>query len=440
MTVTEQSNEESGVLGAANQYGALWTQSMMDVGDLISGAEDFLQAQAVAQDTINAAVDGTYGEYSGDVADVFTAVLNAMQAEALPWQDVGNFFRWLRYTYGQATVSGLDAQSGTFNGWIVNYAVNVLGITVPGTEPAGPPELVNPTPLTQPLIESLNAVTPQTVSAPTLDPGASQAISTAIGAAYADSMRVLKAFMDAMLPNLKPGQVPQALDQLNQATTVLEHQMTQALTDLDPNSQGSMAAQLHGALEALHGMAQEVNTLAEQMAEKADSSLEDSITAVGAEAGLTAAAVSALTTQTIPALQDGIAANEAATESLSNTVTNEIEPKLDTAAQQAQDATTELSGTDKECLDQLCDAINNVTEPIEEGGATPSLLKQLGGLLGGALALGFLATALEDIFTILDAKLNLSAVAQDVETMSTWAEGAASVIISDLSWQGTLVE
>jgi hypothetical protein len=440
MTVTETQPEESGVLGATDAAGDLWTMSMMDVGDLISGAESFLQAQAVATDTINEAIAGTYGAASGDIADTFTSVLNAMQAEELPYQDVGNFFRWLRYTEGQASIPASAVQGGQFNQWIVQYAGSVLGLTVPGYTPAGPPELVQPTQGTTAATKAAGQGQKVTVTGADPTSVSPEEATDALATVFVESMQVLARVIDQMLPGMAPGQVPEALANINQAVTVLEHQMTQALTDLDPNSQGSMAAQLHGALEALHGLAQEVGILAQQMAEKADSSLEDSITAQGAEIAALGAGLSALTTTTIPALQDGIAANTAAVEQVSSTVTNQVEPKLDTAATQAQDATTELSGTDKECLDQLCDAINNVTDPIKEGGATPSLLKQLGGLLGGALALGFFVNLLEDVFTIMDAKLNLSEVAQDVETLSTWADGAAQVIINDLSWQGTLVE
>ena len=104
----------------------------------------------------------------------------------------------------------------------------------------------------------------------------------------------------------------------------------------------------------------------------------------------------------------------------------------------ATQSAAELALTDADCLAKLCDSINNVSDPIVNGGATPSLLGKLGSLLGMAALVGFAATIVDTLLTVFDAQAAVSGVVSDTETLAGWAESAAGVVTSDLTWQGQL--
>ena len=301
-----------------------------------------------------------------------------------------------------------------------------------------PPVLPNPSLGQQSVAKSAQAITPSTIT-PGLPQGVSpEAVSAALAVTAVDVLWVVAHVIDDMLPNMAPGQVPQALSQLNQAATVLERQMAGVLSDVDVNVKGSMAAELNGALEALHGLSQEVNTLAEQMATKADSGILDDVNTNTAQIALVSGAVTALAGEVTNTVMPELDSLNVDVGELDTTVNDQIKPELAQVTEQTTANTLELSGTDKECLDQLCDAINNVSNPIKEGGATPGLLKGLGNLLTKGIELGILATIVDALVTVADAPVALSAVVQDTELMSKWATSAANVITTDYSWLGPL--
>ena len=284
----------------------------------------------------------------------------------------------------------------------------------------------------QSVVRGTTAIKPSTVTGGTSEGTSAAQVSAALAVTAVDVLRVVAHVFDDMLPNMAPGQVPDALGQLNRAVSALENQITRLMSDVNVNVKGSMAAQLNGALETLNGLAQEVNILAEDVAEKASSALgthvNNNTTAI---AGVTAG-VAALAGTTIPALEGQLGALTGTVNDLGDKVTNDIEPGLAKATATADGAAGMLSGTDKDCLDQLCDAEGNVINPITKGGATPSLLSKLGSLLGLGWALASLFGIMDVIETLFDAPLALQAVAQDVELLSGWASSAAKAIETDL--------
>jgi hypothetical protein len=412
--------------------GGEWTLTAQDFADVVSGAEDFLQAQNAVQDRILAATNGNFGANSGLEQEMWTSVLNAMQADQLPYTDVQPFFNWLRGPMDMMTISPDLVAGDGFNQLLAQYAVERLGLVIPTYVAPGPPVLPSPSHGQTVVAKGAREVTPSQVPGADLSPASVAAIQTAIGVASADILKVQAAVIDAMLPNLAPGQVTQALDQLNTAANALENQMTGVLTTLNKNATGSLAAQVNGALETLNGLAQEVGILANDVAMKAESKIGDVVNANVAEIGVLSTGLTNLVSTVIPDLASGIDSVASDVGSLDNTITNKVEPQL---AQNTQDIATNtetLSGTDKECLDQLCDAEGNVINPIKDGGATPGLLRKLGALLGAAWGMSALLAIGDAIVTLLDAPLALNAVAQDVEQLSSWAESAATSIEANL--------
>jgi hypothetical protein len=418
--------------------GGEFTLTAQDFADLISGAQDFLQAQTAVQDRILGAENGIFGANSGLEQEMWTSVLNAMQADQLPYTEVQPFFNWLRTTQQMVSIPPDLVAGDGFNQLLAQYATQQLGLVIPAYVPAGPPELPSPSIGQKTVAKGAREVKPSVVTAPTLSTEQAAAIQAAIGVASADILKVQAAVIDAMLPNLQPGQVTQALDQLNRAMNAIENQMTGVLTTLNRNATGSLAAQVNGALEALHGLSQEVGILAQDVAMKAESTIGDDVNTNTAGIAALSATVGTVVGTTIPALEGQLGALNGQVNNLSDTVTNEVEPKLSQVTEQTAANTDTLSGTDKECLDQLCDAEGNVINPIKEGGATPSLLKGLGNLLTKGIELGILAGLVDTLVAVFDGQLAVSAVVQDTETISKWAAQSVAVVTSDPSWRGPL--
>jgi uncharacterized protein YoxC len=416
--------------------GGVYTLVEQNFADVVSGAENYLEAYNAVTDQIASAVNGNFGANSGIEEEVWTSVLNAMQSDQLPYQQVKPFFNWLRTSQEMVSIPPALVQGDGFNQLLAEYATQQLGLVIPTYIAPGPPELPSPSHGQTVVAKGAREVTPSQVPGADLSPASVAAIQTAIGVASADILKVQAAVIDAMLPNLAPGQVTQALDQLNTAANALENQMTGVLTTLNKNATGSLAAQVNGALETLNGLAQEVNTLAEDVAMKAESTIGDDVNANTAEIGTLSAAMATVVGTAIPDLAQGLQGLTSTVGSLDNTVTNEIEPQLAQTTEQTAANTDTLSGTDKDCLDQLCDAEGNVINPITEGGATPGLLKQLGGLLTKAFEIGALMSLVEGLVTLANTKIAVNAIISDTETITGWAVKAAGVIETDFDLSG----
>jgi uncharacterized protein YoxC len=394
------------------------------------------------------------------MADFLNAVSDAAQSGELEYGDIAGFTFWLEYNMHQPSIPNDADFASVISQWIDQYAAThdlpvPAGTITPSpivqqaiesanaasplpNPPATPPTLSYPTPGIQSAAAASAQGTPVTISGGSPDSVTPAEATDALATLFVESMQVLARVIDAMLPGMAPGQVPEALSQLNKAVDTLEHQVAGLLTDVDVNVKGSMAAQLNGALQTLNGLAQEVNILAEDVAMKASSTIGDDVNKNTAGIAALGATVAGITATALPALEAKLAAAAAATTALQDQVNNDVVPELNNTTAEAKATTAELSGTDKDCLDQLCDAINNVTNPVEEGGATPSLLKQLGNLLTKALEIGALMSLVETLMTLADINLVLNAVVSDTETMANWATQAANVIVSDFSWSGPL--
>lgn len=392
------------------------------------------------------------------VQETSDAMVDAINDGIVPPGQSGGFWLWLASAGGLSLIAAGSAYAIT-QGKIVQWAQSMGWATL-----VGPPE---PTPAVQAFIQSANAaqplpsvqvpapvlpspslgqqavvngttvIKPSTVTGGTPEGTSAAQVSAALAVTAVDVLRVVAHVFDDMLPNMAPGQVPEALGQLNTAVNALENQMQQVRNGVWPRGFVGLQEALNGGLEALHGLEQEVNTLAQDVAMKAESAIGDAVNAnTKAVAGVTAT-VAGIAGTTIPFIEGEVGSLTQQVSDLGDTVTNTIEPELAQVTQDTAANTKMLSGTDQDCLDELCDDQTNVTKPIRNGGATPSLLSKLGSLLGLGWAVGTLFTLMDAIATLLDAPVALQVIVEDVEQLSSWASSAATSIELELPFAPT---
>lgn len=387
------------------------------------------------------------------VQSVSDAMTDAINDGIVPPSQSGSFWLWLMGAGGLSLIAAGSAYAIT-QGKIVQWAQSMGWATLVGPPAPTPavqafigsrdtasplpsvqvpaPVLPSPSLGQQAVVSGATTIKPSTVTGGLSEGTSADQVSAALAVTAVDVLRVVAHVFDDMLPNMAPGQVPEALTQLNTAVNALENQLQQVRNGQWPRGFKGVQEALNGGLEALHGLEQEVNTLALDVAEKAPSAL-------GTHVDNNTTAISSLTTTvagiagtTIPVLEGQLGSLTGTVNSLGDTVTNTVEPELAQVTKDTAANTKMLSGTDQDCLDQLCDAEGNVIKPIQDGGATPSLLGKLGSLLGLGWALGSLFGLMDVIETLFDAPLALQAVAQDVELLSGWASSAAKAIEADL--------
>lgn len=424
-----------------------------------------IPVDATAEEAV-AAIEGALAEAQPTLAPpvydfveaVSDAMTDAINDGIVPPSQSGAFWLWLMGAGGLSLIAVGSAYAIT-QGKIIQWAQSMGWATLVGPVAPTPavqafiesataasplpsvqvpaPVLPSPSQGQQAVVAGTSGITPSTVTGGTPEGVSADQVSAALAVTAVDVLRVVARVFDGMLPNMAPGQVPEALSQLNTAVNALEAQMQQVRNGQWPRGFVGLQEAVGGALQALNGLSQEVGTLAQQMATKADSGLEDAITAVKTEADATAGTVTEIVENSIPELGAALGTLTGTVGALDSQVTNQIAPELAQVTEATAANTKMLSGTDEDCLDQLCDDQTNVTDPIKSGGATPSLLSKLGSLLGLGWALGSLFGIMDAIETLFDAPLALQAIAQDVEQLSSWASSAATAIETELPFAPT---
>lgn len=358
--------------------------------------------------------------------------------------EVPAFFDWLNVDQGIAAITPEWVDSGQLYNYAYSWAQATgalppgIPVSAPATAPVPAPVLTTPTQGTATTAAVAGTLVQRSVTAPGLTVAEAKAISTAISVALGDVQTLVAGGIDKMLPNLAPGQVPQALSQLYSAVAILERQyaaMRQQLSGPDDSSVLSTLAAIENTLSEVQD---DVIVAEDQLELKAGSALETQVTGIGDQVSTNTDAIKTINTVNIPELGAGLAAVTTGLAVTNNLVNNEVVPQLATTTAIATQSAETLALTDADCIAALCDSINNVSKPIESGGATPSLLKNLGNMLKNALELGFAATIIDTLLTIANAKVAIAGVVSDTETISGWATKAAGVITTDLSWQGQL--
>lgn len=388
--------------------------------------------------------------------ETINPLTDAVNDGIVPPAQAMNFWFYLAYNAGvtlipaagiYAFIQGYVLKWAQSNGWatygpnpvatpLVQQVIESANAAQPLPGAATLPQaLPSPSQGQQAVVQGTTGITPSTVTGGTPEGVSADQVSAALAVTAVDVLRVVAKVFDGMLPNMAPGQVPEALSQLNTAVNALEAQMQQVRNGQWPRGFVGLQEAVGGALQALNGLSQEVGTLAQQMATKADSGLEDAITAVKTEADATAGTVTGIVENSIPELGAALGTLTGTVGALDSQVTNQIAPELAQVTEATAANTKMLSGTDEDCLDQLCDDQANVTDPIKAGGATPSLLSKLGSLLGLGWTVGALLAFLEAMATMFQAPIALQGVVTDVEQLASWAESAAIAIEQELPLQ-----
>ena len=144
--------------------------------------------------------------------------------------EVPAFFDWLNVDQGIAAITPEWVDSGQLYNYAYSWAQATgalppgIPVSAPATAPVPAPVLTTPTQGTATTAAVAGTLVQRSVTAPGLTVAEAKAISTAISVALGDVQTLVAGGIDKMLPNLAPGQVPQALSQLYSAVAILERQ------------------------------------------------------------------------------------------------------------------------------------------------------------------------------------------------------------------------
>lgn len=283
------------------------------------------------------------------------------------------------------------------------------------------------------------AITPDAVTFGGFTAQQAAAVQEALYLDYNNLLAVQAAVADGVLGGLLPGQAAQLINTLQAGIDALR----EAVTNLDALtgnvSSPSLVVQLTGLTATQAAQALDITTLQGQVAEQDPSALYSSVESNTSAIGTLTAAVGAFES-TATARMDNFEQQFAMTEpSIMSDELAQVAGTANNAESLATENAAKLALTTDECLAALCDAENSVTDPIQEGGATPSLLRQLGGLLGKVFELGLVAAVVDTFITVLDWQVGLDSTVWDVTEISGWATRAASAIMADTSWGGAIL-
>lgn len=388
------------------------------------------------QDRIRTARDdGQLSDMAANAADDLIAGTQvALRNGAIDTAEVPGFWRWLPEKLQRtATLPGVSLDSRV-EFLALAYAAEV-GHAPGKPKPAKP---AGPTPGQRAVSAAARGIHARAVPGGGLDKAQAAAVSRAIGVAYSDMLRAQAFLIDQFFGPITAGELPEALADLFRADSILARQVGRLANEVAGKAPAHVVGHLHGAQEALHGLEQEVHLQAEQLAEVKPSTLHTHVQNNSDQLVHLTSRVGHISGSVIPALAAGLTVTDrnlgnlnALTEGISsghlqhdlNTLTAEVRTKVEPSLQTLEDCCAENAG---------------VTGPIREGGATPSMLRQLGGLLGKAFAIGWVVTLAETLLTIVDARASVAGVVADIPTIADWAAQAAGAIESDLSWMGAI--
>ena len=397
--------------------------------------------------------------------------------------DFPKFFSWLFYNQGITTIGLVAITSGALIGLIYAYAAshgnNTLGLeaainpgqfTFPTFMPP-PPAIAAPSP---PLSDNQGNRSPFAPAAPVAFPnapappspdtpgghivkkalsttqpvgitaaGVDQEIATAISAAMqAETSKItgiIAQSIDQALGGLQPGHA--------KAQIAANAKNISALKTAVINLQISVKADDVAAVKAdLATVTTEVDKLISQMDLTVPSALDTRVNTIGTELQTD---FSELTTK----VEKLISQMDLTVPSALDTQLNSVDAKatdalamlalatpsaLDTALNGVEASMTKVKA-DIDDLDECCSENSAVTNPIRAGGATSSLLGQLGNVLKWAFGIGAVMSIVDTVATILDFPATFAATAADTEAIATWADSAANQLITNKSYPAWMV-
>lgn len=401
------------------------------------------EADDVLPDEQAAALRATWSVVQGGLAD-----------GEIDGAQVPDFWRWLRYDKGVGALTAGLVAGGYLGGRLLDYATAhgysppvVVGPPPSPAEPAPvtpepkvtlPKPPAKPAPLPKPTEgdKAVNGVAVQVkgqaIPVAGLTQAQANAITKALSVALADASKVTAGAIDAMLPGLKPGQVPEALTDLFRATTVIERQVLRLMTEVHPGAPRSLVGRVSGVSAALVALRGQVAALEAEMAAKSPSGLLSELEGLKRDQAGTEAKVSDLE-RLVPGL--ATVANVSNLRAEVNTVVEELDLKhasaLDTALNGVEHTVADLARQARDNEECCTSNTSNLADTIKSLGGK-SALASLGQLAKRAFELTALMTLLETVATIINAPLAVSAMVTDTENVSAWATTAASTIAGNL--------
>ena len=392
------------------------------------------------------------------------------------------FFNWLYYNQGISTIGLVGITSGALIGLIYAYAAshgnNTLGLeaalnpgqfTYPSFVPP-PPAIAAPDPAVAPpstspqpwapaapvafpntpappspntpgghiVKQALAGTTPVSITATGVSPEVAAAISAAIQAETSKITGIVASAIDEALGGLQPGhakaQIASNAKNISALKTAVLNLQVSVTTDNTADIRTDLAT-----------ITTEVDKLIAQLDLTEASALDTRVNTIGTELQTD---FSELTTKveklisqmdlTVPSALDTRlnAVGDDATTALGMLALT-IPSKLDSALNTVEHALPPIDN-DIGKLQECCSENSAVTNPITEGGATPSLLKQLGGILLGASVLTAIVSTLGVVAAMFDGRLELAAIVSDTETVTNWVVDAIDGAPDSSTWLQTM--
>jgi hypothetical protein len=364
------------------------------------------------------------------VDEVISATGRAVQLDILPASRAGGFLRWLPAHPGVlATAAGVPLASA-----VIAAAVRYAASPAPSPHLRHPAPAHHPTPL-EVVREVAIEIGPSRVSAPGLTGAEAEAISKAIAIAYADSLRAQAETLGRYLGTLTPGQLPQALNELFHAVHILTHQVVRLDNEVSARAPERTALATRAELEAsIASVKADVAGVAkaETKAEKEISARVDSNTTAIEHLLARIDHIGEVVLPTVESRLELTDRNVANLDHLTAGISSgELQHNLNTEVAAVRAEIGQVAKTAEEC----CAENAEVTKPIRQGGATPSLLHRLGGILEKAFAIGFIATIADVALAVIDMPAVLEATAFDVEMIDNWVSRSVPVIVGAYSWE-----
>ena len=370
--------------------------------------------------------------------DTVTQLRTAVSDGYVPPSEVGAALRWALKAAKLAAITGAFVAGGELYRQLVAYG-HAHGHhggkpVVPAKAPATGSIVVGGegegarTPGGRIVGAAERGVARATVKVPGLTPTEAKGISLAIARSYGDVMHVLITVVNELTAEIRAvgdlvGTVRPTTHEAPPAPAVVPKSVTVALSGIEAelarlvHGQGVLDARIANVESGLTGARQQIATTTGRVQEIVHG-------LPGLVGGIVAGATGGLATATdLGKLQGELTAEKGAVAGLQSELQTAGVPNLP----------TEIAG-----LEDCCAENKAVTQPIKEGGATPSLLRRLGGLLTYGYALGLIAGFVGTLLTILDTPASILGTIRGAEWVMPIAERAALQALGDVTWSDTI--
>src|ERR1700677_724020 len=262
--------------------GTFYTVYWWDNGEGVAAQPTLADAQKYVADDIARIVAIEVPSVAADYEAVWEFVQAGWEDGSLPYTDTAKWFQWLRYNAGTEVITKAMVVGGTLLALLRKWDQEQ------GLPPAKAPTFKSPVPLPTPthgqkvVTGAAKKLTTQTTTAPGLTKAEALAISEAIGVATVDVLKAQALVIDRMLPGMAPGQVPEALSQLDTAAAILEHQVEALRKQVGTHSVSGVTGTVASLSNAVTALQAEVAALTAELELKAPSALDSHVNDINA--------------------------------------------------------------------------------------------------------------------------------------------------------------